>query len=170
MEFEAARRLSRLIFYIAAILCAVVAWKLQQHYIGTPQWPADGIISSSETDLSSWEAKGIEAASQMNSLLTTLGTAMLGAMGFLLINIHSAHHRPRHLWSALASAVCVGASIYFGYVGYMHVLGATASHRFNPYDQLIKWPSQAQFYMLLLAVFFFADFTFHELTRKEKEA
>jgi hypothetical protein len=169
MSVEARLRMfSRVGFYVVVIICAVVAWRFQQHWT-TPSWPADGIISSSQAEMTSWDAKAIDAASQTNSLLTTLGTAMLGAIGLLLIN-HSARHRPRHLWSAMGSSVCVGISIYFGYVGYLEVLAATTNHSpINPYNASFLGPSRAQFYALLLAALLFADFTFHELTKKEEK-
>lgn len=166
---------SRVIFYVVVILCGFTAWRIQEYYIKTAGWPDDGVIAtipttSADSDMSAWDSKAIDAATQTNSVLTTLGTAMLGAMGFLLINTRGAKHAPRHLWSALGGGVCVGVSIYFGYVGYMQVMAAAHNHKFNPYGQSFQWPSNAQFYALLLAAMFFADFTFftiHQLTTKE---
>lgn len=154
-------RFSRLVFYVAVIVLAVVSWRFTA-LMNARSLPVGTIIATSDSTMSPWDDKAMRAYSDMSSLLTTLGTAMLGAVGFLLANRRKTSHVP-HLWSALLGATCVGLSIYFGYVCHLYLLAAAASRTFDPYNLSTIWPSRAQFYSLLMAVFFFADFAFHDL-------
>ncbi len=152
-------------FGIVALMGGAVL--IFQHYMDAKAFkdfsndPA-GVVSTGGS-IPQWEEKGLEAFSAMSGLLTTLGTALLGGLGFLLSNARQVENPAQRAWSACGAAACACVSIYFGYVVHLHVLWAISLERFDPYLFAFIWPSRAQFYMLLLAVFFFALFAFHEL-------
>lgn len=162
---------SRSAFSVVSSLCVVVgivlAVAIFQRYMDAKafndfsKYPA-GVVSSGDS-IPEWQSKGLDAFAAMSGLLTTLSTALLGGMGFLLGNGRQVGLPALRAWSAFGAAACASVSIYFGYVGHLHVLWATTLERFDPYLFAFVWPSRAQFYMLLLAVFFFAVFAFHEL-------
>lgn len=158
-------RVSRLIFYIAAILLVVVVWRVQRAMDVAAIQPGTIISASASTSggPNQWQQMGLQAISDMNSLLITLATALLGGLGFLLSGGLGARTRTRHLWSAFICALLVAISIYFGYVGHLHVLWMIDNQNFDPQSLVYKLPSYSQFYTLLLAVFFFADFAVHDL-------
>lgn len=154
---------SRVGFYVAVIALGLIAWRFTA-LMNARGLPAGAVIlSTSDSTMSPWDDTAMKAYSDMSALLTTLGMTILGAVGFLLVN-HGKSRRVPHLWSALLGATCVGLSIYFGYVCHLYLLASAASRTFDPYNMSTIWPSRAQFYSLLVAVFFFADFAFHDLS------
>jgi hypothetical protein len=163
-------RASRFNFYIVAVVVAAAVLLLQRHMEKTSYAARSGIISATSLDnqnsIPAWEEKALQTYSDMSGLLTTLSTALLGGLGYLLINSQAARPQVRHRLSALASAVFAVLSLYFGYVSHLSVLAATYRKTFDPYDLGVRWPSRAQFYTLLLGVFFFADFAFYELAKE----
>jgi hypothetical protein len=160
---------NRLNFYVLAIVIGAVVLVFQ-HYMDKIAYQDPGIIVSSSLNqpdtIPPWQEKALETYSSMSGLLTTLATALLGALGYLLINARQAVPQLHHGASAVGSALFAGLSVYFGYVSHLTVLSSTYSNVFNPYAFGIVWPSRSQFYTLLLAVFFFADFAFHELGKE----
>jgi hypothetical protein len=169
-------KLSQFNFYILAVVVAAAALIVQLYMEKTSYRAQSGIISAtslakqdsqdSKDSIPPWEEKALQTYSDMSGLLTTLSTALLGGLGYLLINSRAAGPQGRHRLSALASAVFAVLSLYYGYVSHLSVLASTYRKTFNPYELGLRWPSRAQFYALLLAVFFFADFAFHELGKE----
>ena len=159
-------RIARFGFYVAVIALVAIVWLVQRHMDAVAFGPST-IISSSSGDPNQRQQMGLQAVSTMNSLLTTLATALLGALGLLLGNRIRPRPQPRHLWSAFVSAVFVGVSLYFGYVGHLHVLWMIKNETFDPYSLMYILPSHSQFYALLLGVFFFADFAVHDLSEEK---
>ena len=104
----------------------------------------------------------------MNNLITTLGTGLLGALGFLLMNGRKSVHWSGAKWLALASAVCVAFSLLFGYVAYLALIDMLRSEIFDLDLPAILWVRQAQFYSFLLAVVLFGDFAFQALHGEDK--
>ncbi len=115
------------------------------------------------------EEKALDTYSTMSGLLTTLATALLGALGYLLINQRNGSPDQHHGLSAVGTALFAVLSIYFGYVSHLTALSFSYNNLFNPDLLGVKWPSRSQFYTLLLAAFFFADFSFHEFSRESSE-
>ena len=149
-------RLARMGFYFAVVLAVLIVWQIQR-YMNLKSFGPGVIIASSSSSTPSasdqmglqWDQMGLQVVSEKDSLLTTLGTAMMGALGFLLVGGPRTRTRPRHQWSAFVSALCVGVSLYFGYVSHLHVLWMIKSQTFDPYSALYLLPSQGQFYALL---------------------
>jgi hypothetical protein len=161
-------RIVRLGSYFATIALVAIVWIARRHMDAVA---FGGIIfsSSSTADPNQWQQMGLQAISEMNTLLTTLATALLGALGLLLSSGARNGPRPRHLWSAFISASLVGVSIYFGYVVHLHVLWMIKYENFDPNGLMYILPSYSQFYTLLLAVFFFADFAVHDLIEEKAD-
>ncbi|HJX84921.1 MAG TPA: hypothetical protein VJ723_11300 [Candidatus Angelobacter sp.] len=155
-------RISRVVFYVAVIVLALIAWRFTALMNARSLPVGTVILATTDSTMSPWDDTAMKAYSDMSALLTTLGMTILGAVGFLLVNRKA--NRVPHLWSALLGATCVGLSIYFGYVCHLYLLASAASRTFDPYNLSTIWPSRAQFYSLLVAVFFFADFAFHDLS------
>jgi hypothetical protein len=153
--------LSTLGFYISAT-GLIIALSLFQSYA------AGQYIEPFVESLTTAQGRQLDAFLEMNRLLITLGTALLGATGFLLVNGHKMEAGSRALWTAFLSAVCVGLSVFFGYLVYLSVLWMLESQFFDLNNPRVLWPRQAHFYSFLLGVVFFTDFAFHQL-REEQE-
>jgi hypothetical protein len=66
--------------------------------------------------------KAVDAFLEMNRLLTTLATTLLGAMGLLLFGGFKGRPCSRELWAVIAGAISICLSIYYGYVAYLAVI------------------------------------------------
>jgi hypothetical protein len=106
----------------------------------------------------------VQAMTQTNALLTTLGTALLGALGLLISNRTQDRATSQHMWAAFLAAAAGGLSLFFGYMSHSNLLYMIHIRNVNPYDQAYLYSSHAQFYTLLAGAFFAADFAVHELT------
>ena len=142
-------RIARLGFYFAVVLAVVIVWQIQR-YMDFKSFGPEVIIASSSSGTTGeadrmglqWDQMGLQVVSEKDSLLTTLGTAMMGALGFLLVSGPRNRPRPRHQWSAFISALCVGVSLYFGYVSHLHVLWMIKGQTFDPYSALYLSPAR----------------------------
>jgi hypothetical protein len=155
-------RIARLGFYIGAVVLAAGVWKIE--VLMQSRMQVYGSLIDSLTQL---QEKQLEAFLDMNRLVTTLGTTLLGAMGFFLASSRKAHSLPRELWAAFGSAVCVGLSLYFGYHAYEDILLMLQNKTFDLTSPQISWDRHAHFNTFLLGVFLFADFAFHELSKED---
>ena len=157
------RWITRLGFYLATIALVIVVWRIQLR-TDRVAFPADQstVFSSASDAPSQWQQLAIQALSETNQLLTTLATALLGALGLILSREHR-RSKPRHLWSAALCALCTGLSLYYAYVIHVRLLWMVTIENFDATSPLYRSPSYCQFYFLLAAVFFFADFAVHDL-------
>lgn len=177
MNLSILRRFARPIIYGCVVAIAIVVYQIE---VRTQQQPdVLGVIpdppsqqASASADQSSQASSAdprstdkMNAFMAMNQLITTLSTGLVGALGFLLSR-RSSTTRPRDLWAALASFVCVGLSLYFGYRGYVDLIHLLNIPNFDLSGGLISSDRGRQFGFFVLAVFFFADFAFYELTQE----
>jgi hypothetical protein len=146
----------RVVFYLVAIGFILVVWQLQAHLSGN-------FIEPLVTSLNTLQERELDALLGMNSLITTLGTGLLGALGFVLINGRDQYLRPGAKWLAFSSAICVAFSLFFGYVVYLGIISMLENTIFDLDIPAIFWARQAHFYSFLLAVVLFGDFAFHTL-------
>jgi len=146
----------RLAFYVGATGLILAVWQFQKHMSGN-------FIEPLVTTLNSTQEKELDALLEMNRLITTLDTGLLGATGFLLINRRRAFRWPVILWTAFGSAVCVALSVFFGYVVYLGVIAMLQNDIFDLDIPPLFWARQAHFYTFLLAVVLFGDFAFQTL-------
>jgi hypothetical protein len=151
--------IARFGFYIVCVLLIVAMWMVT-NYVNARPYPT-APDSAPELD------KAVDAYEGINNLLITLGTGLLGAMGFLLTTKPREHYRLREMWPAVLSAVCVGLSLYFGYVSYQNVEFVLLNSVGTLEIDLVQWPKAAHFYTLLAGVFFFADFVMQDLGKAE---
>jgi hypothetical protein len=168
-------------FYIAVVFCAIAAWGTQSWMSSLAQRqliekaPASGIYGEAVpvTQLTDIQQRQLDAYLEVNRLLTTLGTTLLGALGFLLFGQQKAGAWTKHWWAAFLGAFFVAVSIFFGYVAYSFVVqqlqNLAQPFEPNPTLDLISssphWAQQAHFYTFLAGVVFLADFVFHNLTK-----
>jgi TRAP-type C4-dicarboxylate transport system permease small subunit len=158
--------LFRLVFYMAAMAFIVGVWQYQKSFLNNwiePVNPAQGSISDKED-------QELNALLEMNRLITTLGTGLLGAIGFILINLRKGKRGFEALWAACASAVCVGLSLFFGYLVYLWVIEMLKVQIFDLDMSPLMWARSAHFYTFLLAVVLFGDFAFNNLRTEDGDA
>jgi hypothetical protein len=153
--------LFRLVFYMAATAFIVAVWQYQKVFVANWIVPANPAADS-------MAGKELDALLEMNRLVTTLGTGLLGAIGFLLINVRKANGGFEALWAASASAVCVGISLFFGYLVYLWVIEMLRVQVFDLDVGPLLWARNLHFYTFLLAVVLFGDFAFNNLHGEDK--
>ena len=146
----------RLVFYMIATGFILLVWQYQKHMM-------DGVAIAVDVTAQPLVDKQLDALLEMNRLITGLGTGLLGAIGFMLINVRKGKGGWLAMWAACASAVCVGLSLFFGYVVYLGVIEVLRYPPFEPDFSAIMWARQAHFYTFLMAVVLFADFAFNNL-------
>lgn len=158
------REIGRLGFYAGAVAIAVVAWQVQRYVAG--QHILEPLVES----LSQLEEKQLQAFLDMNRLLTTLGTTLLGALGIVLASGSKGQSKSHLRWPAIASGAFAVVSVFFGYIAYEGILYMLRNQFFDLDSPVILWPHRAHFYTLLLSVFFFGDFVIHDLTNYDQRA
>jgi hypothetical protein len=146
------RRNIRIGFYGVVVAVVLVVWLTQ----------GPGAFFSTQSDTpTQWQQMGVSIASDTTRLLTTLGTALLGALGLLMGNGRAT--KPKHLSAAFACAISAGLSLYYGYVVHLRLLWMITNRAFDATSAFFVTPSHYQFYALLAAGFFFADFAAYNL-------
>jgi len=169
MKTKIKPRTRRVLFYVLALVLTLIVLLFQHSMANLSQNHQDlpGVVSGrslNENDpFPEAQQKAIDIYATMSGLLATLATALLGGLGYLLLNARQENPGLLHGFSAVGSAAFAVISLYFGYVCHLKALWFTFHASFDPATFAIYWPRQAQFYSLLTAVFFFADFAFHEL-------
>lgn len=173
-------RFAEIGFYLVVLLVAVVAWKTQS-FMATEaqrqfaaQTPSDGIYGQPLTQLDGVQEKQLDAYLEVNRLLTTFGTTLLGALGFLLFGQQKASDWTRHRWAAWLGVLLVAVSIFFGYVAYLFLLQTlrdqVQQRGFDLTSSSPHWAQQAHFYTFLAGVVFLADFVFHNMRGESERA
>jgi len=162
--------MSRAKFYSTVFALVLAVWGLQM-LVYQKVYNQPGTIfsqaSSTPADPSDWQKMSVQAMTDTNRLLTTLATALLGAVGLLLGNHAAQRSSLRHIWAALLAAVGGVLSLYFGYVSHLNLLAMISNRTFSAYDPVYQFSSHAQFYSLLAGVIFLADFAIHDLGSKQ---
>jgi hypothetical protein len=153
---------ARILFYVACLLVAVTVWWTERRVQAAPQ-----VYGELITDLGSSQESQLSAFLEMNRLIITLSTTTLGAMGFFLSRGRKGGFLPRELWAASACALCVGLSLFYGYHAYQDIIFMLQNNTFDLSTALIAWDRHWHFAMFVLGTFFFVDFAFNELNRKE---
>jgi hypothetical protein len=147
------RLVKRFSFYFSIVLIALVVWRIE-HYMQS-ELPIFSVAPIQE--------KAVDAFLEMNRLLTTLATTLLGAMGLLLVGGFRGKSCTRELWAAIVGAVSAGISIYYGYAAYLFVIYMLQAGSFDPYNPPLLRDQYAHFYTFLVAVVFFADFVYQNM-------
>jgi len=103
-------------------------------------------------------SKALDSYGAVGSLLTTLATGLLAAMGWLFTSLPKIPSGARDHWPAAAAALCASLSLYFGYVSTQNVQWAIEASVPSLEVCQLQWPRQLQFLGLLLSFLFMADF------------
>lgn len=163
----AARLLKQSGFYVCAIGLAIASWYVQG-WIWSNSELATNTILGPVTPFSDTIKQAVEAYLEVNRLLTTLATTVLGALGFVLFRGGTLSARTPRLWAAMVGALLVAVSIFFGYVAYNFLIAVlqTGSIDFNaPTSQPLIRAQQIHFYTFLVGIIFLADFVFHNVRK-----
>jgi len=157
-------RLRKLVVYGVVALVALMSWesqdfmkRLEAHRLAM-QGGIAGVVVDSLSDL---QTKQLDAYLELNRLLTTLGTTLLGAVFFLMFN--SKFTWKSRTWSAMLGTLSISVSIFFSYVAYLFFIASLGDGTPDVTGSLPHLAQQAHFYTFLLGVVFFADFIFHNL-------
>jgi hypothetical protein len=156
-------------FYAAVAALVVCVWGAQVYtYHKAFDRPGRIIsqLSGTSSEPTDWQKMSADTMTDTNRLLTTLGTAMLGALGLLMGNKVRNPHESQHMWAAFLGAIGAGLSLYFGYVSHLNLLAMISNQTISPYDPVYLFSSHAQFYALLAGAFFVADFAVHDLNQE----
>jgi hypothetical protein len=157
-------------FYAAAVLIVFSVWAVQMHVYRQVFSVPGKIFSASPgtpSEPSEWQKMSVQAMTESNRLLTTLATAMLGALGLLVGSKAQNGFGSRHMWAAFLGALGGSLSLYFGYVSHLNLLAMINNQTPNPYDPVYLFSSHAQFYTLLAGAFFLADFAAHYMAEEK---
>src|ERR1022692_657830 len=112
-------------FYIVALLIAIAAWQSQRYMYAVGEREIigpSGIAGVAVDQCTGIQTQQIGAYLEVNRLLTTLGTTLLGAVFFLLFNNSKTLNWTRRRWAALLGTIFVALSIFFGYVAYLFII------------------------------------------------
>jgi len=145
-------------FYLGVLVLAGAVWEVQ-HYLQSAPTIYDAIPIQTEA---------VSAFLEMNRLLTTLATTLLGALGLLLFGGFRGKSCSRELWAAVVGAVSVSLSIYCGYVAYLAVISMLEAGSFDPYSPQLLRAQYAHFYTFLVGVIFIAGFVYQNMGEADK--
>jgi hypothetical protein len=114
--------------------------------------------------LSSFQEKQLEIFRESNSLLTTLATAAIGAIGAFVFNRYKEGDLPRgQRIRAMASAVLAGISLYCGFLSQEILLWMLQNSFFNLTNPRLVWTNELQFWSFLLSLAVLGDFFYRGL-------
>ena len=147
----------RFSFYFSILVLAIAVWRLELYLQSGSTIYQDIPI----------QAKAVDAFLEMNRLLTALATTLLGAMGLLLFGGFRGRSCSRELWAAIAGAVFLGLSIYYGYVAYLEVISMLVAGSFDPYSMRLLRHQYAHFYTFLVGVVLFAGFVYQNMRTED---
>jgi len=155
---------TRVWFYAAAVILVVSVWGIQNYEYHRIYGPGTVFSGTPDTPTpNDWQKMVTDTMTQTNGQLTSLGTALLGALGLLIGRTRNGS-KFRHIWAAFLAAAGAVLSLYFGYMGHVYILSMINNHVPDPTDPVYFFLNRAQFYALLAGAFFFADFAFHDLS------
>jgi len=161
--------LQRLRFYAIALFVLGSLYEYQSYEFKKPYFQTNQVISSAPLDQSSflaWQQLEEKAASEYSSLLTTLATALVGALGWMMVEARKdskkRHTKLQHVWAAFLAAICAGVSLYYGSLSQKSLLIMLWSQNVDPLQGVYSFLARNQFVALGAGALFFADFAFHD--------
>jgi hypothetical protein len=155
----------RIRFYCAFAALAALVWVIQKHEYNKLN-DQTGVLSSSSSSPSSaleWEKMQVTAATNNCALLTTLATALLGSIGWIMVEARKTSQL-RHMWAGFLAALSTGISLYYGSLTQKFLLSMLWKEAFDPWNSMYLYLTTAQFLTLGLGAVFFADFAFNDLS------
>jgi hypothetical protein len=146
----------RLKYYLVAITVVLTVTLVQKVIALIPTGPTPAILL---TDKDAAAAQ-LNALYNMDNLITTLATALLGGLGYFLANRGMKKHLQAEMRLVVAIAGCAALSLFLGYVLYLGLLDMSGKEVCVPGVLGIAWVRGTQFYSFLLAVVLFGDLAF----------
>ena len=144
-------------FYLGIIVLAFAVLKFENYLQSIP----------TAIPVTTIPDKAVDAFLEMNRLLTTLGTSLLGAVALLLFGGLRGKACSRDLWAAIAGAVSVGLSIYYGYAACQTVTSMLDAGVFDPHSPSLLTNQNAHFYTFLAGVIFFSDIVYQNMRMED---
>jgi hypothetical protein len=126
---------------------------VQSAFSATPPGPTD------------WQKMSVTVEGNTGALLTTLATALFGAVGWLVFEARK-KSKKRHLWAAFLAALCTSISLFCGAASQGHLVWMLSRENFNPYDSVYMLLNLAQFGFLGAGACFLAGFAIYDLSEE----
>jgi hypothetical protein len=154
-------------FYLFAIVLAIASWYVQG-WIWSRSLPLPNTVLGPVVPFTETIKQAVEAYLEVNRLLTTLATTVLGALGFVLFREGTLGPRTPRLWAAMVGALLVAVSIFFGYVAYNFLITILQTGSIDFSDRSSRpliVSQQIHFYTFLVGIIFLTDFVFHNVRK-----
>ncbi len=120
--------------------------------------------------LTELQAKQLDAFNENSKLLTTLATALIGAItGFLLHREGNTRLERGDLRRAIAAWTLAALSVYFGHLTSRQLTWMLNAQFFNLFHAGVLWPSRAQFWTFFLSAILLADFVYRSVLRSQAD-
>jgi len=160
------RTFSRIGFYFVVAMLVLSVWKiLPYEYSRIFAAQTNTVLGSSDASSSDPTQALIQTMMDTNAQLTTLGIALLGGLGALILQAWGKPGSGRP-WAAYLTAFSGSLSLFFGYACHLNLLSLISSLDVlpsqSPAYQVYIFSSHAQFYFMLAGATFLADSAFHE--------
>lgn len=133
------------------------------------------IVSFAETnlaynDLNKLQELSLEKLTQMTELLISLGTAIIGLIGYLTVSKYKEiiNISDKEKFFAIASISFSTLSIYFGYTSLEKWVELLSNDMFNPYDPLVEKPHKLQFTYFFISIILLGIFILSTINKNEK--
>ena len=118
--------------------------------------------------LTELQSKQLDAFNENSKLLTTLATALIGAItGFLLHREKNSRLEPGDLRRAIAAWTLAALSVYFGHLTSRQLAWMLQAQFFNLFHATVLWPARAQFWTFFLSAILLADFIYRSVQREQ---
>jgi len=153
-------------FYILVIIVGSLAWASQSYMQSRAQKDLEaqgGVAGAVDSDL---VQKSFDALLDANQQVTTLGTALLGGVFYLLFDGRKGLAWRQRKWAVVAGVLLVSVSIFYGYVADSFIVWTLAWGNPAAMGPIYNSAERIHFYTFLLGVIFFADFIFHNLPKE----
>jgi len=179
--------LSRIEFYVVAALLVVALWSIWEFGINNrprilDQLPApttdtgQNQPSATLPSPSDWQKMSVTVEDNRDNLLTTLATALFGAIGWLVFEARKTPDaretlqkpKKRHRRAVFLAALCTVVSLFCGAASQRHLVAMLSSKDFTPYDPVYSLLNLAQLGFLGAGACFLAGFAIYDLGEEDQ--
>lgn len=167
---------SQILFYVGVALVVIALYGVWKYGMNGPRVlgseplaplgvPDQNQFSTSPPQPSEWQKMSVTVEGNTGALLTTLATALFGAMGWIMIEARKTPKK-RHMWAGYLAALCTGVSLFFGAASQGHLVSMLSRGSFNPFDPMYRILNISQFGFLIAGACFLAGFAFYDLGKE----
>ncbi len=159
------RRVASYWFYVLVLVAMTLAILVETAIGSRP------VIGEDRVDkLTELQSKQLDAFNENSKLLTTLATALIGAItGFLLHREGNTRLERGDLRRAIAAWTLAALSLYFGHLTSRQLTWMLQAQFFNLFHAAVLWPARAQFWTFFLSAVLLADFVYRSVLRNQPE-